>query len=132
MKFSKQSQAQLSTCCKELQEIFSEVVEICDCTIVEGYRDQERQNKLFASGLSKVEYPNGKHNKNPSDAVDVYPYIKMSGISYKNDECCFLAGVVLAVAAKKGYSIRWGGRWDSDSISTNKFKDLGHYEIIRK
>jgi peptidoglycan L-alanyl-D-glutamate endopeptidase CwlK len=131
-RYSETSKQRLKTCCFELQEIFNEAIKVIDITIADGYRDEEKQNKMFASGLSKLMYPNGKHNKKPSDAVDAYPYIKGKGISYCSSECSYLAGVIVAIGASKGYKIRWGGRWDSDdSIVSVKFKDLGHFEIVR-
>jgi len=131
-KYSETSKERLSTCCPELQIVFNEAIKIFDITIAEGHRDKERQNKLFAQGLSKLEFPNGKHNKIPSDAVDAYPYVKNKGVSYCANECSYLAGIIIAIGASKGYKIRWGGRWGSeDEISTTKFKDMGHFEIVR-
>jgi peptidoglycan LD-endopeptidase CwlK len=131
-RYSETSKQRLKTCCTELQEIFNEAIKIFYITIADGYRDEEKQNKMFAAGLSKLRYPDGKHNKKPSDAVDAYPYVKGSGISFCASECSFLAGIIVSIGASKGYKIRWGGRWDSDdSIASIKFKDLGHYEIVR-
>lgn len=131
-KYSETSKQRLKTCCVELQEIFNEAIKIFDITIADGYRDEEKQNKMFAVGLSRLRYPEGKHNKKQSDAVDAYPYIKGSGISFCANECSYLAGIITSIAAHKGYKIRWGGRWNTDDqIASIKFKDLGHYEIAR-
>ena len=73
-KFSKKSKAKLNTCDKRLIELFNKVVKKFDCTIIEGHRSKDRQNKLFDEGKSKLQYPNGKHNATPSMAVDVAPY----------------------------------------------------------
>ncbi len=40
-------------------------------SVLETYRDEERQDKLFAEGKSQVLWPNSKHNTKPSRAVDI-------------------------------------------------------------
>lgn len=133
-RFSKLSLSRLESCHADLQILFKEVIKYFDCSIAEGFRDKEKQDKAFASGNSQVRWPNGKHNKNPSHAVDVYPY----PIDFKNEKRDYwFAGYVMGVAQKlkdEGkitHSIRWGGDWDNDKdINDNKFQDLGHFEII--
>ena len=72
-KFGKRSKERLETCDNRLQLVFNEVIRYVDCSILEGHRSGERQNKLFEEGKTKVKYPNGRHNANPSRAVDVAP-----------------------------------------------------------
>ena len=78
-------------------------------------------------GNSKVKFPNGKHNKSPSVAVDVAPY----PIDWKDrDRFHYFGGYVLGIAAMMGLRIRWGGDWDMDTqTKDNKFDDLVHFEI---
>ena len=57
-----------------MQELFNEVIKYFDCTLIQGHRGEEEQNKYFDEGKSKVRYPNGRHNARPSNAVDVVPY----------------------------------------------------------
>ena len=59
-RFGKRSIGRLQTCDQKLQELFYEVVKHFDCSIIEGNRGEERQNKAFADGKSKVKYPNAK------------------------------------------------------------------------
>ena len=73
-KYGSASRGRLSTCCQELQDIFDEVIKDVDCSILEGHREEDRQNTLFDQGRSQVRWPNGKHNSNPSDAVDAAPW----------------------------------------------------------
>ena len=73
-KFSQASFSKLATCHIDLQCLFYEVIKYFDCTILEGYRNEVDQDKAFASGHTKLHWPNGKHNRNPSMAVDVTPY----------------------------------------------------------
>ena len=126
-KFSKKSNAKLNTCDKRLIELFNKVVKKFDCTIIEGHRSKDRQNKLFDEGKSKLQYPNGKHNATPSMAVDVAPY----PIDWNDRErFTYFAGYVLGIAYQMGLKIRWGGDWDMDTqVKDNNFDDLPHFEI---
>lgn len=127
-KFSNQSLIRLDSADERLQVIFTKVLHIIDCTIIEGHRDKELQNEYFRTGKSKVEYPNGKHNEIPSMAVDVAPY----PINW-NDKKRFyyFAGIVKAVAFEMGYKLRWGGDWDNDNdLNDQTFMDLVHFELI--
>ena len=130
--FSKNSAKKLETCCIELQTLFKEVIKEMDCTIIEGTRPKWKQNLYFKQGKSKVKFPNGKHNKIPSDAVDVIPYIKGKG-SWNVHHCCYFAGCVMSIARKLDTKIRWGGNWDLDEeiMTDQDFQDLAHYEIRR-
>ena len=65
-KFGKKSKSRLRTCDDELQSLFNEVVKYFDCSVLVGYRGRNEQNTAYESGHSQVEWPNGKHNKNPS------------------------------------------------------------------
>ena len=126
-RFGKRSISRLKTCDQKLQELFYEVVKHFDCSIIEGHRGEERQNKAYADGKSKVKYPNGKHNQNPSIAVDVAPY----PIDWSDrDRFHYFGGFVLGVAKEMGMNIRWGGDWNQDTeTKDNKFDDLVHFEI---
>ena len=133
-KFSQESFSKLSTCHIDLQVLFFEVIRTFDCTILEGYRNQEDQEKAFLSGHSKLHYPDGKHNNQPSMAVDVSPY----PIDWANlKRFYWFAGFVMGVASrlkeegKMSHSVRFGGDWNCDmDIDKESFKDLLHYELI--
>lgn len=126
--FSARSSAQLATCNPDLQRLFSEVVQHYDCTVIEGHRGQESQNKAYLEGKSKLKWPHGNHNAYPSRAVDVAPY----PLDW-NDRDRFLhfAGFVFGIASQMGIKLRYGGDWDGDF----KFKgpglvDLPHFELV--
>ena len=105
-RFSAKSKSRLNTCDKRLVELFNEVVKGFDCTIIEGHRGKEKQDAAFNKGNSKVKFPNGKHNKSPSVAVDVAPY----PIDWKDrDRFHYFGGYVLGIAAKMGLRIRCDG-----------------------
>lgn len=125
--YSAISNTRLLTCDDRLIEIFEEVIEHFDNSILCGHRGQEEQDKAFRLGHSKVQFPNGKHNSLPSKAVDAAPY----PIDWNDRErMTYFAGFVMAVAAMKGIKLRWGGDWDRDTeVSDNGFDDLVHFEL---
>tara|TARA_R100001443_G_scaffold17258_7_gene27762 strand:- start:8573 stop:8968 length:396 start_codon:yes stop_codon:yes gene_type:complete len=126
-KFGKRSKLNLLSCDYRLQEIFNEVIKKVDCSVLEGHRSEERQNKLFKEGKTKVTYPKGRHNAKPSRAVDVVPY----PVDWEDRERFHLfAGYVLGVASGMGYTLRWGGDWNMNfEVDDNKFDDFPHFEI---
>ena len=125
------SRLKLSTVHPALQTLFNEVIKHRDCTIVCGERGKEEQNQAFEAGMSKLKWPNSKHNKAPSEAVDVVPY--NDGVDYNSLDCCLFAGYVLAKAEALGLRdvIRWGGDWNrNNKITDESFRDLTHFEIV--
>lgn len=133
-KFSQESFSKLSTCHMELQTLFYEVVRSFDCSVLEGYRNEADQEAAFERGNTKIHYPHGKHNGQPSMAVDVAPY----PIEWKNIKRFYwFGGYVMGVAerlkqeGKMTYSVRWGGDWDGDKdIDDQHFNDLVHFELV--
>ena len=126
-KFSNRSLNRLNTCDKRLREIFNEVIKTVDCSILEGYRDKDRQNALYKEGKTKVKYPFGRHNKLPSIAVDVVPY----PVDWDDRERFHLfAGFVLGVSNQMGHDLRWGGDWNQNwQVNDNRFDDFPHFEL---
>ena len=125
--FGKKSKERLNTCDSNLQKVFNEVIKHVDCSILEGHREKDRQNKLFEEGKTKVKYPDGRHNRQPSSAVDVTPY----PVDWKDRERQTLfAGFVIGVASQMGINLRWGGDWDQDfQVVDNRFDDFPHFEL---
>ena len=126
-KFGRKSRERLSTCESNLQKVFNEVIKHVDCSVLEGHREKDRQNKLFKEGKTKVKYPDGRHNRQPSSAVDVTPY----PVDWKDRERQTLfAGFVIGVASQMGINLRWGGDWDQDfQVVDNRFDDFPHFEL---
>lgn len=125
--FSKQSADRLATCHPDLQRLFTAVLQLFDCTVLEGHRGQQAQDLAFASGQSKVKWPEGKHNKLPSLAVDVTPYpIDFNDIN----RIYYFAGHVMGMASMMGIKIRYGGDWNHNTeVKDESFKDLVHFEL---
>ena len=126
-RFGKTSRKRLKTCDEDLQALFEEVVKYFDCSVIEGHRNEARQNKAFEDGNSKVKFPNGRHNSKPSKAVDVAPY----PIDWEDRErMTYFAGFVKGIAYMMGIPIRWGGDWNNNTIlKDNNFDDLPHFEL---
>ena len=126
-KFGNSSKKRLNTCEKDLQDLFNEVIKHFDCSVLEGHRGEEDQNKYFKEGRSKVKFPRGRHNSYPSNAVDVIPY----PVSWDDtDRMYYFAGIVKGIALSMGIKIRWGGDWNGDTqVKDTKFKDLPHFEL---
>lgn len=132
--FSQASFSKLSTCHIDLQTIFFEVIKSFDCTILEGYRNEQDQNTAYSAGNTKLKWPNGKHNSQPSNAVDVSPY----PIDWDNSKRLYwFAGYALGIAqrlkdeGKITHSVRWGGNWSGDKrLPEQSFNDLVHFELI--
>jgi len=129
-KFGKKSKEELSTCRKELQEVFNEVIKTVDCSVLEGNRHQTRQDALYEEGKTKVKYPMGRHNALPSFAVDVCPYPVDWG---DRERFHLFAGFVIGIAKSMDINLRWGGDWNQNwEVDDNKFDDFPHFELIEK
>jgi peptidoglycan L-alanyl-D-glutamate endopeptidase CwlK len=140
-KFSKSSKLKLKTCHKDLQLIMNTAIELSDIDfgIAEGYRSSEKQLQYFNEGKSKIDgiSRKGKHNYQPSLAVDVYPFINGKA-KWDNETLSYLAGFIAGIAEmllkdwKISHKIRWGGNWDADGeiLYDQSFDDRPHFELI--
>jgi peptidoglycan L-alanyl-D-glutamate endopeptidase CwlK len=142
-KFSPTSEARLGTCDSRLVVLFHRVVAVYDCTILEGHRGQEAQDRAHAEGRSKLKWPDGNHNRFPSNAVDAAPFdAEKAGVNWNTDvktpegranlaRFYHFAGIVQGVASQMGLRVRWGGDWDSDTrFDDQTFQDLVHFELL--
>lgn len=125
--FSDLSKQRLATCHPKLQALFNEVIKHYDCTVTCGYRSAAEQEEAVRTGKSKTLFPDSKHNKTPSMAVDVVP----CPVDWKNMEAFYhFGGFVRGIASTMGIKIRWGGDWDGDfQLKDQNFYDLPHFEL---
>lgn len=125
--FSVSSKEKLSQCHPDIQRVMQRVIAHFDCTILVGERGEAEQNAAYDAKRSKLRYPQSKHNKRPSLAVDVAPY----PIDWDDrDRLHLFAGFVLGTAQSMGVKLRWGGDWNQDTeTKDNTFDDLVHFEI---
>ena len=119
-KFGPKSRENLKTCHQDLQLLFNTVVREFDCSVTDGHRTAADQTAAFRAGKSKAKWPESKHNKNPSMAVDVVPY----PVDYEDINRFYrFAGYVQAKAEMLGIKVKWGGDFE------NLF-DGPHWELI--
>jgi peptidoglycan L-alanyl-D-glutamate endopeptidase CwlK len=135
-KFSQISEDRLSSCHKDLKVLFRHVIQDYDCTIICGARNEEDQNKAFAEGKSKLQWPNSLHNRNPSWATDAAPYIN-GKIDWSSDNVLIFAGYVKGIADQlfrtgvMTHRIRIGADFNQNKdVTDDNFKDKPHFELI--
>ncbi len=142
--YGESSQAQLNSCTRELRIVANTVIQWVDVSIIEGLRDTERQQALFADGKSTLDgiTRRSKHQPNDngeSEALDFMPYPGTQHFISIWDErpdnykrWALHAGIWLAAGWQHGIELRWGGDWDSDGSASNQtFHDLPHIELVR-
>ena len=136
--FGKRSAKNLETCSPELQRVCERALSygVMDFSVIEGKRSLERQLRLYQQGKSHIDGIErlGKHNHDPSQAVDLLPYPKtINDVDVWKDKRRFsvLAGLMLAAAHEEGVELRWGGDWDGDGNNKDsKLDDLPHFETV--
>ncbi len=129
-RFGSQSKANLATADTRLYKVAHIVLKIKDHSILKGHRPQVEQDAAFASGNSKLEWPDGKHNTLPSLGIDVQTYPRPEKEQDLREEQFYLLGLYVGVGKMLGYTFRTGADWDSDGeVSDNGFDDLFHVEV---
>lgn len=136
--FGTTSTRNLRTCHPDLQKVARKGITLYDFSVLYGHRGQQLQNQLFAQGASELSWPESKHNRTPSEAMDLAPW----PIDWGEDpddpkrviaigRFYYLAGIIHAVSEQLGITLRWGGDWDSDGdFFDQTFNDLVHYELV--
>lgn len=129
--FSKRSREQLNTCHPKLVQVLEAAIKKIDFSVIEGHRGEAEQNRAFAEGRSRLRWPNSKHNKMPSEAVDIWPYPFKPEYWNQIEVWENLAKVVLECAEELGIKIRWGGDWNQNGDwRDEKFIDGPHFELV--
>jgi peptidoglycan L-alanyl-D-glutamate endopeptidase CwlK len=98
------------------------VDEVLPVHVICGHRNKEDQDKAFKEGNSKLEFPNSKHNKKPSLAVDV---VSGDGRSIDWADIKSFELVCLVIESKAdelGIKVRLGRDFS--------FKDWPHIELV--
>jgi len=140
--FGQRSEERIATVHWNLELVLRQALSLTpfDITVTCGRRGREDQERAFADGNSKTQWPDSKHNvaddqgneiAGRSDAVDIAPWI--NGTINWDDSGSFyvLGGIMLASAELMNVKIRFGGDWDGDGLTEDQgFKDLCHYEIV--
>ena len=120
---SRLSYDRLITCHVEIQSVIQRAIEITnhDFMVVCGGRGEEDQNKAYKEKKSKKKWPNGKHNKIPSMAVDVCPCKGKQLLWEDYQAWCYVIGAIMQAACELDIKVKWGGNWKT-------FKDFPHFE----
>ena len=130
--FGTASQAKLNTCDSDLQAVANKVILIKDHSIVTGHRGQAEQDAAYNANpqLSKLKWPNGKHNGIPSTALDAQTYPRPSKEEELREEQLYLLGLYVGIGSEMGIALRTGADWDRDGeIADNGWDDFYHVEL---
>lgn len=127
-KFSQKSLDKLHDCHPLLQMVMLLAIKKTDFSVICGFRGEKEQNEAYASGNSKLKWPQSKHNKTPSEAVDIVPY-PIDWNDIKRFET--LGQIVLqtwetdvAEEDRKGWELVWGKNFKG-------LVDYPHFELRR-
>jgi hypothetical protein len=128
-----QSETNLSQVHPDLVEVIREAAKYVDFVVTEGYRSPAEQIRLFNEKKSKIR-ANGKHNQNPSLAVDIVPWKAPNRVDYQDvARMRHIVFFIRGIAAAKGIDVRLGADWDSDFNHANQtFHDVPHIELKAK
>lgn len=130
--WSDKSRAKLETCHPDLILLCNEVLRLSplDVIIIEGHRSDERQLELYRTGQSLLEAGQSKHNKYPSEAVDMAPLVRGNIRWGDKDLFCQFSGFVRGIAAGMNIKLISGVDWNGNLMSSDhNFFDGPHYEL---
>ncbi len=135
IKYGPKSRAQLDTLHPTLARVLYDYADLAppelDLSVVCGHRGEAEQNKAYREGASTKQWPNSKHNAQPSRAFDFKPHPFPDAASWKDlARFARIAGALQLVASQRGIALRWGGDWDRDGATIDeRFVDAGHLEL---
>lgn len=115
----------LKECHPDIQRLIERVNQLYPIQVICGYRGKEDQDKAFAENKSKLKFPDSKHNKRPSLAVDIVPDPDQNPktIDWTDfDEWEVMCETVAQIADELNIKIRLGRDF--------KFKDYPHFELV--
>ena len=132
--WGKRSLDRLGTCHPLLRALFERVIRRADLpsdlTVLCGHRTQVEQAAAVASGASRLAWPRSKHNRTPSEAVDVAPLVA-GAVTWDWAHYRALAPLVKDEWNKMqgegmtlGWRLEWGGDWA-------RFPDGPHWQVVR-
>ena len=122
---NKASREKLATCHPNIIRLAIAVNQRYPIQCICGFRNEYEQSKAFHTGMSKLEFPNSKHNKKPSLAADFVPEPDENSktLDWNNiEEFERMCLVFEQVADELDIKIRLGRDFS--------FKDWPHIELI--
>ena len=158
-KLGERSKKVYDTLHPDLQQIISRGLKYCavDMSLYEGHRPPEKQFEYYKKGRElrdgrwvvvneKAKITNvdgykikGKHNYNPSLAVDLNVYVPgKKQLTWDVPHLTYIAASLVMVAeflyleGTISHKLRWGGNWDKDGdLADNRLYDRPHLELYK-
>lgn len=129
-KWSRHSLEQLMTCDARVRQVMIAILPLVDIRILEGHRDEARQNLMADTGKSQLRWPHGAHNKRPSLGWDCIT----CPIDWADrEQHIYVAGLIVATASGMGIEVVWGGDWNRNFRVApepgDSWDDLCHFQI---
>ena len=131
--FGERSRERLNSCHPDIARVMNMAIQNGpDFSVICGVRSKAAQELAFDAGMTKVHWPDSKHNiehpQTVSMAIDIAPY----PIDWDDwNRFRVLAGYIMGVADTMGVRFRWGGDWNRNyDEGDEKFRDLPHFELI--
>ena len=129
-KFSQRSLERLKTCHPDIVRVLELAITRIDFAVICGHRNKEEQDLAVFNKTTKLAWPNSKHNKMPSLAVDIIPFPFHAAMWKQREPWQRIADVVLQCADELGVNMRWGGDWDGDGQTKDeRFFDGPHFQL---
>lgn len=102
-----------------LHDIYLQVkAEFPDAHISWTFRDEANQNQFFQDGKTRCRWPNSKHNRKPSRAMDLFQLRPDNVAAWPAPWFRSIADFLTSIGAP----IQWGGHWKT-------IGDGDHYEL---
>lgn len=157
--FGQRSMKQYLTLHNDLQLILDWGIKYCavDFTLIEGHRPPEKQMEYYKKGrefndgrwkvvnqkavITNVDgyHVKGKHNYNPSLAVDFAAYVPdKPQLTWDSIHLTYIGATLVLIADYLytegiiSHKLRWGGNWDKDGdLADNRLYDRPHVELYK-
>ena len=131
--YSERSKKILATVHEDLQLIFNEAIAHRDISITAGRRGKSAQNKLYATGKSKLKYPDSYHNATAPAlalAVDAIPYPTTQEDWGNREFWVEWSSWIKGLGTGLGITVISGFDWDNDyDVSDHTFYDGPHFQL---
>ena len=130
---SKRSLHNLEDVDERLVKLCEEAIKIINFDVLEGHRDKESQDNLYANGMTEKPWPKSKHNKSPATAIDVLMTKHSQNRSDTLKQCTYLAGVFHALSHTFGFKVKWSGEDVLDLGTRGDITNLNklcHFELV--
>lgn len=117
---------------RDLQRVVKRVAAKLDVYLIFSFRGEKDQTKAYVEGKSQLPWPESKHNRLPSHAIDLAPAGPDGKIDWDDTKAFLeLAAAVFEAAKAEGVTLRWGGDWDRDGKAQERGEwDLVHFELV--